>query len=284
MMQALFDYWRATRSVAVVLVLLLATLTGTWKSVAAAPLVSWSGNLQLAPTTSAILQANSSNTTTCTGGTQTFLTTATVQSDRSDPVLTDNSAVLCLNVALTLGQRVWEDLNGNGLQEAGEPGLMGVTVQLVSATGTLLQSTLSTTNGAYSFSGLTPSSYQVRVTPPAGYQFTTPNQGSDDTLDSDVDPATGRTTLIVLADATGSRDWAGGLFRPVTIGDRIWEDVNGNGVQDSGEPGLAGMTVQLFNSYNTLIASTTTATNGAYTFHGLPPGNYYLIVVPPTTP
>lgn len=278
------DYRRTARWLVLMPLLLLVMGTAHWTTVAAAQLVSQSTQPRLASTAQGLAPVNSSAAAACAASSQTFLTTASVQSDRTDPVLTNNTAVLCLNATVTLGQRIWEDLNGNGRQDAGEPGLIGVTVQLWSESGALLQTTVSTVNGAYAFSGLAPGTYRVRVLPPFGYQFTVPNQGTDDTVDSDVEPATGRTASIVLADATGSRDWAAGLFRPVTIGDRIWEDVNGNGVLDSGEPGLAGMTVQLFDSRDTLIASTTTATNGAYTFQGLPPGDYYLLVVPPTTP
>jgi hypothetical protein len=282
--QALFDCRRVACCLLIAPLLLLVTSNGPWARVAAARSADWSSNLHLVSTAYAISQGNSSTTSACAGGSQTFLTTASVQSDRADPVPTDNTAVLCLSTAFTLGQRIWADLNGNGLQETGEPGVVGVTVQLLSETGALLQTTISVANGAYNFTGVTLGTYRVRVIPPTGYQFTPSNQGSDDTVDSDIDPTTGRTTLIVLADATGSRDWAAGLFRPVTIGDRIWEDVNGNGVQDSGEPGLANMTVQLFDSRDTLIASTTTTADGAYTFQGLLPGDYYLLVVPPTTP
>ena len=284
MVQALFDYRRVTCCLGIVTLLLLATSSGPWVTVAAARSAGRSSNLQSVSTVQAISQVNSSNSAACPVNSQMFLTTASVQSDRTDPVLTDNTAVLCLTQTFTLGQRIWEDLNGNGLQEGGEPGLLGVTVQLLSDAGSLLQTTFSATDGAYAFTNLASGTYLVRVIPPNGYQITPSNQGNDDTVDSDVDPVTGRTSVIGLNSAAGSRNWAAGLFRPVTIGDRIWEDVNGNGVQDSGEPGLAGMTVQLFDSHDTLIASTTTATTGAYTFQGLPPGNYYLLVVPPTTP
>lgn len=278
------DYQRAARCLALMPLLLLVMGASQWTTVAAAQRVNQSTQPRLASTVQVLSPVNGSNAITCTASSQTLLTTATVQSDRADPVLTNNTAVLCLTATVTLGQRVWEDLNGNGQQDAEEPGLIGVTVQLLSDTGALLQTTSSTVNGAYAFTGLVPGTYRVHVLLPFGYQFTAPNQGTNDTVDSDVDPATGRTAAIVLADATGSRDWAAGLFRPVTIGDRIWKDVNGNGVLDSGEPGLAGMTVQLFDNRDTLIASATTAANGAYSFQGLPPGDYYLLVVPPTTP
>ena len=38
-----------------------------------------------------------------------------------------------------------------------------------------------------------------------------------------------------------------GLYTYASIGDRVWLDANGNGVQDAGESGMAGVTVELFD-------------------------------------
>lgn len=54
---------------------------------------------------------------------------------------------------------------------------------------------------------------------------------------------------------------------PIEIGHRVWADTNGNGIQDPGEPGIAGATVDLYASNGTtLISSTTTDSNGNYSF------------------
>lgn len=78
------------------------------------------------------------------------------------------------------------------------------------------------------------------------------------------------------------------LCLPITptasVGQRVWEDWNDNGVQEAGEPGIGGVVVQLFDSQNRLVASTTTDATGNYHFTGLPAGDYYLIVTPPNTP
>ena len=53
---------------------------------------------------------------------------------------------------------------------------------------------------------------------------------------------------------------------PVEIGNRVWLDVNKNGIQDAAEPGLSGVTVRLYNGSNQLVKSTTTAADGSYYF------------------
>jgi hypothetical protein len=63
------------------------------------------------------------------------------------------------------------------------------------------------------------------------------------------------------------------------IGDFVWNDVNGNGCQDSMEPGIPGVKVDLYsgcgaNKGATAIATTTTDANGLYLFSGLCAGDY----------
>jgi hypothetical protein len=53
---------------------------------------------------------------------------------------------------------------------------------------------------------------------------------------------------------------------PLEIGNRIWKDTNSNGVQDAGEPPIAGVTVNLYNATNTLVATTLTDSNGNFIF------------------
>ena len=53
---------------------------------------------------------------------------------------------------------------------------------------------------------------------------------------------------------------------PIEIGNRVWNDSNGNGIQDPDEPGLAGVTVRLYNAAGQLIATAVTDSNGEYYF------------------
>ena len=54
----------------------------------------------------------------------------------------------------------------------------------------------------------------------------------------------------------------------------MWQDIDGDGVQDPGEPGIAGVTVTLYDSNGNLIATQVTDVNGNYLFTGLQPGTY----------
>jgi hypothetical protein len=58
-----------------------------------------------------------------------------------------------------------------------------------------------------------------------------------------------------------------GLYRPITIGNLVWDDLNGNGLQDDGEPGIQAATVMLSGTDglgNSVSQSTTTDAHGAY--------------------
>lgn len=63
------------------------------------------------------------------------------------------------------------------------------------------------------------------------------------------------------------------------VGDRVWSDVDGDGVQDGSEPGLIGVGVEILDSGGTVVASTTTGEDGAYQLGPLAPGTYTLRVV-----
>ena len=71
--------------------------------------------------------------------------------------------------------------------------------------------------------------------------------------------------------------FAGKASANVIIGDRVWLDANGNGIQDASESGIAGVTVKLRNASGTVIATTTTDINGNYHFTGLPTGTYSVL-------
>jgi PKD repeat protein len=107
-----------------------------------------------------------------------------------------------------IGNTVWEDLNANGMQDPGEPGINGIKVYLYQSdpaafnTMKVVASTVTATiegqKGQFCFDHLPADRYQLQFEIPASMQFTTMKAGQDDELDSDVDPATGMTALINL--------------------------------------------------------------------------------------
>ncbi|MGE5222649.1 MAG: SdrD B-like domain-containing protein [Omnitrophica WOR_2 bacterium] len=137
---------------------------------------------------------------------------------------------------------VFDDRNGNGSRDLGEPGIFGVTVKLDGSITT-------TTNpyGAYTFSTTTPGSHTVVETDPAGFHSTTPNE-----VQVAVTPGNGyQVDYGDVANTTSSASIYGTVFN----------DKNGDGLRDAGEPGIPGVTVKLDES-----RTTTSNTYGAYTF------------------
>ncbi|MEM7316160.1 MAG: SdrD B-like domain-containing protein, partial [Planctomycetota bacterium] len=186
----------------------------------------------------------------------------------------------------TIGDLVWEDRNGNGLREPDEPGIDGVRVHLFDAGGVNLIHSTFTNNGGHYFFGFgdVPGDYVVEVEAPRGFELTTSNQGADDRIDSDFDPASGRTT-VTLQNEQSLTAVDAGLVRSTdsdhgTIGDFVWHDINGDGVQDLNEPGLDGVAVDLFAD-GIQLGTTFTVHGGRYSFYGLSPGDYTLRFVSP---
>ncbi len=246
---------------------------------------------------------------------------------------------------------MWHDLNANGVQDAGEPGVGGVTVQLLSQAGAVVATTGTDSTGKYLFANVVAGTYSVMFQKPSGFSFTpVTTQGSKVT-----NVTTGATaTFTVVAGQTITTIGAGlfqgtqpfcfpfrfqvGLVRMFlcsfqpnchdvmivmwcgfcvnhccvqavypcskiliiiiiikktriddspfvipggSIGNRAWHDTNGNGIQDAGEPGLGGVTVELRQGPN-VIATTTTDANGNAVFVNVVPGTYTAVIQRPS--
>jgi hypothetical protein len=182
----------------------------------------------------------------------------------------------------SVGDVVWDDLDADGIRDSGEPGVAGVTVNLLDAGGGSVALTVTAGDGSYSFTGVTPGDYRVEFVAPSGYSFSPVDQGADDTIDSDADGTTGRSPLFTVVSGGSDVTVDAGVFSPASAGDLVWDDLDADGVQDSGEPGLAGVTVNLLDAGGGTVASTTTAGNGSYSFTGLVPGDYRVEFVAPS--
>ena len=201
---------------------------------------------------------------------------------------------------INVGNFVWDDIDHDGRQDAGEPGMAGVTVQLWnSAKNQLLDSATTNANGHYALTAPTPGDYRVRVLLPGNSDNFSPKDqaGGDNQLDSDINPSGinfGFTDAVTFGNnliSITTIDAGIMIYRtptptrtptPINIGNFVWDDIDHDGRQDAGEPGLAGITVQLWNSSKTqLIASTTTNVNGNYTVVAPIPGNYRIRVLLP---
>ncbi|MFN8353208.1 MAG: SdrD B-like domain-containing protein [Spirosomataceae bacterium] len=241
-----------------------------------------------------------------------FSPKVTLNPDGSGPLDKDNLTIdagLVIPPTGSIGDYVWKDLNRNGVQDQGEVGVSGITVELykTDANGNLLGSAIASqttnTNGGYSFTGLDSGDYKVKFIVPTTMDmpFTSADQGNDDSKDSDAQPSgnpkeafSPKVTLNLAGTGPLDKDNPtidAGLVNPLlgSIGDFVWKDLNLNGLQDPGEPGVGGVTVELYktdingNVISGVIASKTTDANGYYLFDKLSDDNYKVkFIVPPT--
>ncbi|MDG6257271.1 MAG: SdrD B-like domain-containing protein [Methanomicrobiaceae archaeon] len=131
------------------------------------------------------------------------------------------------------GDFVWEDRNGNGIQDSGEPGIKGVKVILYDSEGAQIRSRTTDSEGRYCFCSLKAGTYSLRFIRPEGYVFTLEEQGDDPALDSDADIDTGNAGPIDLAENEKDRTWDAGLVNVSTIGIDVEKSTNG---EDADEP------------------------------------------------
>ncbi|MEU5694314.1 SdrD B-like domain-containing protein [Actinosynnema sp. NPDC020468] len=151
---------------------------------------------------------------------------------------------------------VWVDTDGDGVIDAAEAGrLAGVTVILKSDSGTEITRVSTGPDGRYRIEGLGSGSYQVVELQPDGYGSTTPNE----------------VALTVSNGGGGNVDF--GEERG-SIGDFVWSDLDFDGVQDPGEPGLPGVVVTVRDSGGSVVKTTTSDKDGRYAFTDLAPGTY----------
>jgi len=206
---------------------------------------------------------------------------------------------LLLTACVGAGGRVWLDENGDGVQDPGEPGVGGVAATLYAANGEVLDTAISADDGSYSlsvqsFSGDVYVGFEL----PAGYAFTQALQGDDTTLDSDVNPDTGQTRLLVSLSSVAETIDAGLVQLPVaepapennldeplraSVIGRAWLDQNANGLQDTEEPGLAGVQVQLLDADGVALDEKFTGEDGVYILDDIVTGSEFSVafIAPP---
>jgi uncharacterized repeat protein (TIGR01451 family) len=122
------------------------------------------------------------------------------------------------NLCASLGDFVWEDYDGDGIQDDGEPGVEGVTVNLKDEDGNIIDSQETGPNGEYLFTELTPGTYSVAFELPTGFTFTDLNEGGNEALDSDADPAmNGMTETVTLDYGDNYEDLDAGILRDAEL-------------------------------------------------------------------
>jgi len=186
--------------------------------------------------------------------------------------------------AASIGDTVWLDANANLTKEGTEDGISSVVVNLYADTngsGTLnggdalVASTITNVNGNYLFTGLSAGNYFVDV--------------DETTLPSTLlalttaDPASTLITLAASTITTQNLNADAGYSLPsnFAMGNRLWHDVNNNGAQDAGEPGIPNVTITVTNGTGTGCAGGCTAVTdegGFWIVTGLTNGTFNVTV------
>ncbi|MRW93681.1 hypothetical protein GJ699_27170 [Duganella sp. FT80W] len=185
---------------------------------------------------------------------------------------TDKTVDAGVVAAATIGDRVWVDSNANGIQDSGESGKAGVTVQLKDASGNVVKTTTTDSSGNYKFS-VEAGTYSVAIKTPAGFVTTAQDVGNNNAIDSDAD-ASGNLGNVTVAAGQNVTNMDAGIYQKAEVGDKVWYDLNGDGIQNNGESGASGLKVTLLNEKNAVVGTTTTDANGLYSFTDLTPGKY----------
>jgi uncharacterized repeat protein (TIGR01451 family) len=185
-----------------------------------------------------------------------------------------------------LGNRIWFDLNRDGVQDGGEPGLAGVAVVLTwpGPNGVLGDDddvdieTKTIVDGFYVFHGLNSGDYQVTV------DTTSLPEGMSQTYDPD--GVLDDTTTVEVLPTSEIHDIDFGYAGDGAIGDTVWWDADTDGIKDAGEPGLSNARVKarwwgdnnIPGDFDDVIWATTTDGVGSYAFVDLPEGTFDVTV------
>ncbi|MFY7912685.1 MAG: SdrD B-like domain-containing protein, partial [Emticicia sp.] len=199
------------------------------------------------------------------------------------------TTVVTLAQCGSIGDYVWNDTNNNGQQDSAETPIQGVKIYLLDGlTGAKLDSTFTDAAGKYLFDSLLNGSYQVKFVAPISTIAAKQNTGADLT-DSDANKE-GLSQLINIDTTKLPSDTLrnntqidAGFVSIGSIGDYVFADNNGDGIQNTGDLPIANVKVYLLDgNTGAKLDSVLTTANGAYKFDSLLVGTYRVqIVLPP---
>ena len=178
--------------------------------------------------------------------------------DRNDEeVAVSGSIDIDLVDAAAVSGVVFEDRNGNGLRDAGEPGLDGVTVLLTNDLD--VSTAVTTVSGYYEFTHLWPGTYTVSTDPALVFPG--------------ISPTTPLAASAALAEGDNLENLDFGVAYPVEISGNSYYNLDGMPGFGMADSGASGITVELVDGDGAVLASAATSTGGSYAFAAAP-GSY----------
>ena len=168
---------------------------------------------------------------------------------------------------------IYRDGNRSGALDTDEKLYEGVTVNLVDADGNVVATTTTDEKGNYSFDKLPAGTYSVKVVQDG------PIASLEQTGDPDASKDNASEPITLNNDNPSKTDVNFGYVNNNSLSGTVYRDDSRNGDQDGTEPGYSGVTVQLLDKDGNVVATTTTDSNGTYSFSKLPDGTYSVKVV-----
>ena len=181
----------------------------------------------------------------------------------------------------SLSGNVFLDQNADGVKEAGDTNVPGVTVELLNASGAVVTTTTTDSNGNYTFGNLYPGSYSVQVVAPSGDAID-PATGASATLEDSIVNSLGKTSPVTLSAGQNLGGQNAGVYVPATVAGNVFLDNNDDGVKQPGDTNIGSVTVELLGKTGNVVATTTTDSSGNYKFASVVPGAYSVQVVAPS--
>jgi uncharacterized repeat protein (TIGR01451 family) len=188
-------------------------------------------------------------------------------------------------VVSSIAGNVYHDVNNNGVRDGGEAAINGVTITLSGTDdyGNPVNATTTTAGGAYLFDNLAPGTYTVTETHPNNWVDGKDSVGQFDSEQGSGVAGNDVISNIVLPADTEATEYNFGELKQLTSGQTtasisgfVYHDVNDDGLFDSGESPISGVTIQLTGN-NGDVRTTVTDAGGAYRFEGLEPGATYTV-------
>jgi uncharacterized repeat protein (TIGR01451 family) len=169
--------------------------------------------------------------------------------DDGDP---DDPTEVPITIESNIGDRVWMDENGDGIQNDNEPGVEGVLVELYNADSHLIASTVTDAQGHFMFTVVAHGEHFLKFSHSnTEYDFTFFRATYDPGLDNDVNNANGLGTTpdFMITPGSDNMDIDAGYYQCVEIKGMTWCDFNKNNMLDEKENGINGLNISLYRLY-----------------------------------